>query len=67
MYGSSCMPSLSILVSYNKPMNITMLRLTNATACFLLIFHFMFHGNYRSHAALLYHVMFQEVHTRRRK
>ena len=47
MFPSSCMPSLSILVSYNnnKPMN-KILHLTHATACFPLFFHFVFvlHG-----------------------
>ena len=68
MFVSSCMPYLSILVSYNRPMNITMQCLTHATACFPLVFRFLFHGKYTSHgASLLYHMMFQEVHTSRRK
>ena len=34
----------------------------------LLVYCFLFHDKYTSHgASLLYHVMFQEVHTRRRK
>ena len=42
--------------------------LTQATACFPLVFCFLFHSKYRSHgASLLYHMMFQEVHTCRRK
>ena len=45
-----------------------MQRLTHATGCFPLVFHFLFNGKYISHgASLLYHVMFQEVHTHRRK
>ena len=42
MFVSSSMPSLSIL-AYNKPMNITMQRLTHATACLPLVFHFLFY------------------------
>ena len=59
------MPFLSILV---QPMNITMQCLTRAIACFPLVFHFLFHSKYRLHGAgLVYHLTFQEVHTRRRK
>ena len=49
-------------------MNITMQHLTQATACFPLVFCFLFHGKYTSHgASLLYHMTFEEVYTRRRK
>ena len=45
-----------------------MQHLTHATACFPLVFHFLFHGKCRSHGAgLVYHMIFQEVHTHRRK
>ena len=45
--GLSSCSCVSLLASYNKPMNITMQCLTHATACFRLVFQFLFHGKHR--------------------
>ena len=54
-----CLYILVCLLS--EPMNTTMQHLTHTTACFLLVLHFVFHGNtdHVEQVCYIYHVTFQ--------